>query len=658
MKALVGVLAVVLAAVLMSAGGGIRLPMASADPGTQVVAAPPDSGTTPPIAWTQLGRSDRIEILGSNQVVDTDIPVPQGIVPGLLTGQIGSVVDVADGRVDVLDGRGVLLGSIPVPADQGSIPFTVDISNAQVIDGTAKLSFVLRDRNPPGNSCTQPPSLTLGQLAATYLGQTPYPVLVSDFQPGYTDEILIRTGPTPSRAQQQAALDLVAQLTHQYRPMPVRIDVDTSADPAPPGSPTRRVIELRESMPAGLTVQNPGTPDALLVISGKGDDLERQVDVFSDRRIKLAQTQSATVMTATTDAPKATNIKTFAQLGMTGQISVLGTATLYVGFDVSQFGVGPIQEATLHLMGHYTPITGGEASLVVRSGSTVIASRRLDESGTVDINGTIPPESVQSNVGIALELRYLPSQQCAPLNDRIQFTLDPGSTVAVTPGMHNRGGFPVLPMAFTPDFDVALDQADHLRFAAEAINLLGQQTDALLHPKVTTLQSAAGGGRGLLAVARGDDLKRAGLDPPVLPEQGSAADINGTLNTDVDLNGPLGVIQAFAQGDRMVLAVNGTDDWSLVERSFDYIRSLDSRWASLTGDVVATGAASQTVNMTLREGGPLINEYPGDGWKWWAYVSAAAIAVALAAAAVIVIWRRRRRQIPLEQLPHVQVPHE
>ena len=250
------------------------------------------------------------------------------------------------------------------------------------------------------------------------------------------------------------------------------------------------------------------------MISGKGDDLERQVDVFSDRRIKLAQTQSAAVKTATTDAPKATNIKTFAQLGMAGQISVLGTATLYVGFDVSQFGVGSIQEATLHLMGHYTPITGGEASLVVRSGSTVIASRRLDDSGTVDITGTIPPESVQSNVGIALELRYLPSQQCAPLNDRIQFTLDPGSTVAVTPGMHNRGGFPVLPMAFTPDFDVALDQADHLGFAGEAINLLGQQTDALLHPKVTTLQAAAGAGRGLLVVARGDDLKRAGLNPP------------------------------------------------------------------------------------------------------------------------------------------------
>ena len=108
----------------------------------------------------------------------------------------------------------------------------------------------------------------------------------------------------------------------------------------------------------------------------------------------------------------------------------------------------------------------------------------------------------------------------------------------------------------------------------------------------------------------------------------------------------------------MVLAVNGTDDWSLVERSFDYIRSLDSRWASLTGDVVATGAAGQTVNMTLREGGPLINEYPGDGWKWWAYVSVAAVAVALAAAAVSVIWRRRRRRVPLEQVPDEQALHE
>lgn len=612
-----------------------------------------EPNTTPPIAWPQLGRSDRIDILGSNQVVDTDIPVPQGVVPGVLTGTIGSVVNVVDGRVDVQDARGVLLGSVPAPAGAGSLPFTIDISGAQVLDGTARLSFVLRDNNPPGNSCTQPASLTLSQLAATYLGQTPFPVLVSDFEPGYTDQIVIRTGPTPSRAQQQAALDLVAKLTRQYRPMPVRIDVDTSPDPLPPGSPTRRVIELREVRPAGLTVENPGSADAVLVISGTGDELSRQVQLFTDQRIKLAQTGSVAVKTVNSDAPKSTNIKTFAQLGMTGQISVLGAATLYVGFDVSQFAVGPIQEAKLHIIAHYTPVLGGEASVVVRSGSTVLGSRRLDESGVLDLTGTIPAEGIQSNVGIALELRYLPSQQCAPLNDRIQFTLDPSSTVAVTPGAHNRGGFPVLPMAFTPDFDVVVDQADHLRFAAEAINLMGQQTAVTLHPRLTTLPAAAGNGRGLLVVTRGEDISRAGLNPTVLAQQGNSVDFRGNPDTDVNLNGPIGVLQVFSQNNRTVLAINGTDDWSLVERNFDYIRALDSRWASLTGDVVATGAAAQTVNLTLREGGPLINEYPGDGWKWWAWATVGAIAAALAVAAAVLFWRRRRRQPPDEALADV-----
>ncbi|AQT78487.1 hypothetical protein B1R94_03370 [Mycolicibacterium litorale] len=653
--------AIVACLLLSTAVLGAPTPQAWADPEPtepgvessteQAVVTEPN--TTPPIAWPQLGRSDRIDIVGSNQTVDTDIPVPQGVVPGQLTGTIGSVVNVVDGRVDVLDARGVLLGSVAAPAEAGSVPFAIDLSNAQVIDGTAKLSFVLRDNNPPGNSCTQLSSVTLGQLAATYLGQTPFPALVSDFEPGYTDQIVIRTGPNPSRAQQQGALDLVAKLTQQYRPMPVRIDVDTSPDPLPPGSPTRRVIELREVVPAGLTVENPNSPDAVLVIAGRGDDLTRQVQLFTDQRIKLAQTGSVAVKTVKSDSPKSTNIKTFAQLGMTGQISVLGAATLYVGFDVSQFAVGSIQDAKLHIIGHYTPVLGGEASVVVRSGSTVLGSRRLDESGVLDLTGTIPAEGIQSNVGIALELRYQPSQQCAPLNDRIQFTLDPSSTVAVTPGTHNRGGFPILPMAFTPDFDVVVDQADHLRFAAEAINLMGQQTAVTLHPRLSTLPAAAGNGRGLLVVARGEDLSRAGLKPTVLAQQGNSVDFRGATDTDVDLNGPVGLVQVFSQNNRTVLAVNGTDDWSLVERDFDYIRALDSRWASLTGDVVATGAAAQTVNLTLREGGPLINEYPGDGWKWWAWASAGALAAALAAVAAIALWRRRHRQTPEETLPDV-----
>jgi hypothetical protein len=619
---------------------GWLLSAAAAEPEPVVVTEP---GATPPIAWPQLGLSDRVDMVGSDQFVDTDIPVPAGVIPGQLLGTIGSVVNAIDGRVDVIDGRGIALGTIPAPVGLGTAPFAIDISAARVVNGIAKVSFVLRDRNPPGDSCSRSSSLTLSQLGVTFLGQTPYPVVVADFLPGYTDQILIRTGPTPSPAQQQAALELVAKLTRLYRPMPVSIEVDTSSGSATPGPPSRRVIELRDGTAAGLAVTRPNSPDAALQITGSGDELSRQVALFSDRRVKLAQTASAIVTAVDEDKPTATSIKTFAQLGMAGKISVQGTGTLYVGFDVSQFAVGSIQQATVHIIAHYSPVIAGEASVVVRSGNAVLASRRLDGSGSLDITGVVPKESINSAVGLVLELRYLPKQQCAPLNDRMEFALDPASTVAVTPGTRNRGGFPALPMAFTPDFAVVVDSPEHLRFAAAAVNLLAQQTGVTLQPRLTDLATAAGSGQGLLVVGPGADLAKAGLNAPVSFAGANAVDISGAPDTAVDLNGPIGVVQAFSNNDRTVLAVNGSGDWSLVQRTIDYIRSLDARWAALSGDVVATGSAGQTVNLTLREGGALANIYPGDSWVRWAVLSAATIAAILIATAGVLLWRRRTR---------------
>jgi hypothetical protein len=612
--------------------------VARAEPGPAVA----EPGGTPSIAWTQLGRPDQLEVLGSNQVFDTDIPVPQGLTPGVLRGTVGSVVNVVDGRVDVVDERGVVLGSIPLLPDNVSAPFTVDISRAIVSDGAAKLGFVIRDHNPPQNSCSQPPSLTLSQLAASYRGTAPYPGIVADFLPDYLDRFVIRTGAAPSPATQQGVLDLVARLTRHYRPVPVRIDVDASSEPAAKVPPGQRVIELRDGGPAGMTVTSPNSPRAALVIAGHGDELARQIALFADRRFTLAQTLSATVNSATIDVPQSSTVKTFAQLGITGQTSVLGNATLYVGLDVSQFAVGSLQQATLHLIGHYTPVVGGEASVVVRSGNAVLVARRLDESGLLDITETIPAESIQSNVGVALALRYLPSQPCVPLNNRIQFALDPASTVSVTPGTFNRGGFPALPMAFAPGFDVVVDQPDHLRFAAAAVNLMAQQTALTLRPRITTMAAGAASGRGLLVVADGKALTSAGFAPPVTPGPGTTVGIGGSVSTDVDLRGPIGVVQVFTQHDRKVLALSGTQRWTLVERSFDHIRALPARWASLSGDVVATGTAGETVNLTLHEGGVLIDEFPGTSWKRWAQLTGGVAVGVLLAATGVLMWRRRQ----------------
>lgn len=146
-------------------------------------------------------------------------------------------------------------------------------------------------------------------------------------------------------------------------------------------------------------------------------------------------------------------------------------------------------------------------------------------------------------------------------------------------------------MAFTPDFDVAIDGPDGIRFAGQAINLMGQQTGMTLRPQLVTFADAAASGAGLLAVTSGEQLASAGMNPPLLPGASTSAGVNGSPDTEIDVNGALGVVQSFTQNGRTVLAISGTGDWSLVDRSFDYIRGLPNRWSSLTGDVVATGPA-------------------------------------------------------------------
>lgn len=619
-------------------------------PGTFTATAEPDTAESndqelsPPISWTQLGLADQISIIGSNEPNDVAIRVPEGVSPALLIGQIGSVVNLAGGRVDVLDGTGLFLGSIPTPGGSASLPFSVNMSAANVRDGIVNLSLVLREDNVNLEGCVQPSRVTLTQLATQYAGASPNPQTVADFLPGYLSHITIRTGPDPSRDQQQAALSLVANLTHLYRPMPVRIDVDTSPSPplAAAQAETTRVIEIRHGGQPALTVENPGIPGAVLAISGEGPALLRQVELFADRRASLAQTPSASVTSFKENKPVATTLLTFAQLGMTPSTSVLGTTTLFMGFDADAFGVGSIDNVKVHLIGHYTPIVAGEASVVLRSGSVVVASHVLDQSGTVELSGEIPAGPIGSNVGLALELRYIPRQDCSHY-DRMAFSVDPESTITVSPGTNNRGGFPILPMAFIPDFDVAVDSGDQLGFAAQAINLMGQQATVALQPNVTTLDEAAQRRSGLLVVATGDELAKAGMHPPLLVDGSGAVEVDGNPVTGIDLHGPIGVVQAFAHNERVVLAIDASANGALVDRCLDYIRGLENRWASLSGDVVATGAAGTPVNLTVRAGGVAFQQVATEGWIWWIWISIAVGVAAILAAALTLIIRRRAK---------------
>ena len=636
------VLALLLAVIPLPLGG---LP-AAADPGVQQEPGVQQDPTAPApdalvLGWRQLGLSDTLEI-DATAPATVEAPTPPGLAPVRITGEIGSPLGGA-GRIDIMDRGGSSVGTIAVPPDGATAPFTVDIAAAAPSPGPLKLSFVHRGTERPTAGCTESAPVTLSKLATTYSGPAPALRTVADFLPDYLDQITILIGPEPSLAQQQAALNLVAKLTHLYRPMPVRIDVDTSAAPPAVGdSRTRRTIAIREGDQPGVAVENTGSPAAVMVISGSGAELTQQVELFTDRRFEIAQTPTAAITSVTKTVPTSTDTLSFAELGITAQTSLMGTDTLYVGFDTTKFGLGQLDGAQFRLIAEYTPVISGEGSVVVRSGSDILASGVLDRSGVTELSGDIPAANITSTIGMALEIRYAPvGGECA--FGGMTFSIDPASTITAVPGGKNRGGFAMLPMAFTPELDVAIERPDQIRYAAQAINLIGRQASVPLQPSLASLDEAAKRGTGLLAVTSGEQLQRLGLRPPLsLPEAGAVA-VNGATVTDIDLGGSLGVVQAFSHNGRVVLAIDSTGGPQAADRSLDYIRGLDGGWSALTGDVVAAGDAGEVVNlsMTTRQA---IAPPVSDGWRWWTWSTLGLIAVGLPTLAGVVLVRRRRAQ--------------
>lgn len=90
-----------------------------------------------------------------------------------------------------------------------------------------------------------------------------------------------------------------------------------------------------------------------------------------------------------------------------------------------------------------------------------------------------------------------------------------------------RRGFSVLPMAFVPEFNVAVDDPNRIRYAAAVVNLMGQQTSVALRPRLVTLDAGVNAAIGLLIVTSAEDLAKRGLRLPLLGATDDTAQIHG-----------------------------------------------------------------------------------------------------------------------------------
>lgn len=622
-------------------------------------AEPSDAAELPDAAgltldWDALGLDTGL-FLGPDSTTTVTVPVPAGLTAVRLLGSINAPMNIEAGYLEIDDANGTLLATVDLPRPDAAAavtPLDIDISAAPVRAATADLSFTLRTFDNTDQFCGPLRQVSISGLRTVFAGTAAPATTIANFFPPVLERVNIYAPTDADSAEQQAVLTLVSTLTRLYHPQPLDITVAATprGTPPPPAGEMARAIAVESGGPAGLRVENAGTPAAHLQVSGSGDQLTTQVSLLVNQLQTLAQTAASRIDQAGSDTAPRGDTMTFGQLQMSGKTDVLRTSSVTVGVDRSALGPGRVDSVTVHLLADYTPVPRDDAaSVVIRSNGIVVYRAALDGTGHLDATFELDRQTFGQWINLDFALTYTPFQTCGPLIAPITFQIDPRSSLTMHRGGPPLGGFGSVPSEFSPSFLVALDGSgpDQLSYAARAIAAIARLTTSQLMPSVVDLQTAVDANSGALIVADSAAIAQTSLNPPVGGE-GTTVDLGLPSELRADFADGLGSIQAFADQprDRSVVLVTTTDAWSLVDPLFAYIENSSGGWSQLTGDVLAAGAAGTATNVAIRDVAQSFEPQPtavADPANRWLPIGVGVAVVAVIALAAAALWFRRRR---------------
>jgi len=585
---------------------------ATADAATVAPSAAPVTLTS-----SQMGLPDNLSLSGSGSATTVQIPVPQGLQAEALAGTIEVPTNVGSGYISVTSGTQQLavVSTPPVGSNQATVNLLVSLAGAKQVD--QRIPLTLQYRQTSGTRfCNSSQSFVLVNPRVAFGGTAVTPTTVANFFPPILQKLTIYVPPTPTPGEQSAALGLAAAIAERYRPQAVQLSVVSlpESDPlpvAPPLTQFARAVVIRQSGTAGLTVVNGGLSGTVLVISGSAESLPEQTQLLT-RVLPLAQGSSASVVEGSSGATLSSTQATFSQLGIGGTTTFSGQQTIALGLDEASFG-GTVTSMDVHLQAEYTPPGPDEkATAMATAGSTVLGSWTLDGSGQLSQEFTIPSPAISRSTPLALVVSYWPVGGCSNGGRVMNFTVDPRSWVSVTMKAGGTGGFPALPAAMLPTFQVALadNTAVELDAAVQVVAGMQQMSSVPLDPNVVGLSTATSSNLPLLVVGSSEAL-RAHFDPPLasLSTTTLEAEFHEPMSADVTL--PVAALQVFDQSShqRTVVMVSTSGSWDLATHLLGSLSDSESQWSSLTGDVLATTPTGTIVNLTVRAGGAATTEY-------------------------------------------------
>ncbi len=612
---------------------------------------------SPTISLADLGSSTMLTFKGDRQTTTATLsfPVPVGLIPVSLTATLKLPTPARFGSLTVTQDDRFISRIVVGPPDVA--PVNIPLAGTQVFGNYVSLTLTSTILPVDGYCFDALNPVQIFDGAVTFAGTETAPTTVAAFLPPVLRKLTVALPPKPSRAESNAAVQLIAAVQARYGGSKREYAVVPLAEGATtlpgPSAPLERQIIIKEGPDQGLSLQGgPGVP--ALLVSGPGDELTNQARLLTDDSVNLALTRKTIAGPLETKQKIVGDTTTLAGMGM-GEFTSIGLwPEVGIDLDQSKFGHA-LQGVRVHLLGSYTPLApdfGAEVTAEV--GGETIGRWPSEANATIDHWVDIPDRLLKRSTSLTVSVHTTgDAGYCGaylPLTLRID-----GSTevqVAGTSRPPLPPGLTSLPQALMPSVQIGIGEdafADTVR-AAQIMVGLQRFSSVPIVTRVTSLQEAVGSKDPAILI-EADNWTEKSIGLPITAENGQITvkgfDGDGTFVTlTLEPAMEVGSLQVVFDGQRTVLIATSNGSAAQLDELLTWLSSDPQRWPGLNGRAIISVPGQLPVAIPipvtdLLAEGASSSADGGFGLVWW--IAGGVVAAATVGAVLILLKLRARR---------------
>lgn len=589
--------------------------------------------------------------IGSRGLASATLPVPAGMVPIVLLGNLVSVAD-SPGIVRIRVGTKY----VELDAVEGG-PFRLELPADATIDDAVTVE--LRNTLDLGQGeCVSDTTTTetIQDLRLGFLGVETSPTTVAGFFSPPVQRVTLVVPATVDSAVAEATLATAAALASRYDgTIPIVVTTPEEFDRDPErydnaDGPFRIVrIEPGDQPTSTISVSDPGVPT--LTIAGPAADLAVAGAALASTELGLAAVREATELA---DRQRSYTVPTLtlADLGAPRpSLAGLGRLEFAIPIGQSAFG-GPIASASIRLEGAHTPVaSNGAAVASILWNGTLVAAQPLDDNDDFLAEAEVPGALIARDNILTIRLDASPPggncESGAPIAAQLD-VFGATSTVSATPGQSLRNGFERYPQAFGETMRVAFGSGpitpDLVRTASALVASLQRATAQRMNISVVPFAELIGQPYAAMVVgATPADADR--LQAPLRFEPWRALDDARTEFT-VTVDGPFAALEAFEVDGQNILMLGSTAPTEqaqpLLDQIADEAQSGRFGWFGLGGSILVAQPSADLLTLEPRTLVPqAVVQAEQDSLPVWLFVLGGVI---LGLIVLRIVWVRLRQR--------------